>query len=283
VHAGHQERKQLLLARNESGKLLEVEMRRASELAGSLETARQEASLAKVEADRRRDDLQLATDRIGSLEEELMTRDPEMRARPRLPLLDEERGRANVVLLEEIRTTLQSMYAATTANEILETLIEQLGHHFSRAAVFMMGPSGARGWRAHSFGTTTDISSIAIPRAISSLLARALADRKPVTLAGGGDDPPIGLSNDEIGNAVALPILARGQVIAVAYVEDEHSSGGGYQIAEMLIDHVSRRLTTKRTSGQASVGSPQDLDRLGAGSNGEQRPGAYSLAHHERA
>jgi hypothetical protein len=275
VHAGHQERKQLILARDETGKLLEVEMRRASELAGTLETARQEASLAKVEADRRRNDLQLATDRISSLEEELMKPDPDTRARPRLD--GGAREQADVILLEDVRTTLQSMYAATTANEILEALIEQLGHHFSRTAVFMMGPAGARGWRAHSFGTTTDISSTAIPRGVSSLLTRAAADRKPVTTSD-GDDAPVGLGDGAIGSAVALPILARGQVIAVAYVEDAQSSnasaGPGYKIAEMLIDHVSRRLTTKRTSGQAPAGTAQDVDRLGAG---------YSLAHHELA
>ena len=81
--------------------------------------------------------------------------------------------------------------------------------------------------------------------------------------------------------AVALPVLAGEQVIAVAYAEDVDATGTlqepatafpgvACKIAEMLIDHAMLRLTTKRAA-PARPAAPH-----------EAQPAAYSPARQAR-
>lgn len=222
-----QERTQLLQARDEAGTALEAETRRANELAESLEAAVQEANLAKqaaslarVEADARRQDRELALDRIGA--------------------------------------ALRSIDRATSPSEILDALLEPLAHDFAKAAVFLVGATGLKGWRARGLAATSDISKLVIPRTSDSLLARAVTTRKRVQVTANGGEPPIGLWGNPVAGAVALPIHAGDGVIAVAYAEDTEETSSqnvGRKIAEMLIKHAALRLTTKgKASPQATTG-----------------------------
>jgi len=260
VKALEQDRARILLSHDEAAKDLEAEKRRAGELAESLETARQEATLAKAEADGRGRDLEAATAHIRTVEEIRTKLETEMQERAReerVARVEEEgvqRDR-DVMLLDRLGTALQSVNQATIATEILETVLGEIGQHFARAAVFLVGPSSLKGWRGLGLGPTTDISDVAIPHAIDSLLRRTLADGKPVAVAqDDGDrdgDMPVGLSGSAVVSAVAFPVLANGRAIAVVYAEDAQefpmtSPGVGRKIAEILVDHASRRLTAKR-------------------------------------
>ena len=293
-----QERMQLRLVRDESAKLLDSEIQRARELGKTLDSATQaahaartevsalrteagalrteadslrteagalrteadslrieaealraEAGARRAESDSLRRDLQEAAERVRMLEEAPPRQDAEARA---AVAAGEQAGRQpELLLLEQVGAALQSINAAGTASELLEALVEQLGLHFGGAAVFLVGSTGLKGWRARGLGAN---------RTIKALLTQALADRTPVAVPAEGDDPPAGWSSRPIGGAIALPIGAGGQVMAVAYVEQATGTTStsldvGYRVAEILVEHTSRRLATShQPSEKASAG-----------------------------
>jgi hypothetical protein len=292
LHALEHESTEILLERDQTAARLEAEIQRATELEASLAEARreigrskQEASLSKVDAEGRRQGLEAATERIRILEEELRKKveaSGRDRDRPRPAPIAAERADTGVVLLDLLGTALESIDVAINASEILETLIEQLGRHFARAAVFLVGSSSFKGWRGAGLGPGADISNIEIPRTIDSLLARTLSDRKATTAAGNAGDPAVGVLGSPVATALALPVFANGRVIAIAYAEHTEESPAslatGCKIAEILIDHANRRLTVKRRSAAQAGTSGHDVDQLGGATNLEQRPPSYSPA-----
>ena len=249
-----EERTQLLQARDEAGTALDAETRRANELAESLEAAVQEANLAKqaaslarVEADARRQDRELALDRIGA--------------------------------------ALRSIDRATTPSEILEALLEPLAHDFAKAAVFLVGAAGLNGWRAHGLADTSDIAKLVIPRTSDSLPTRAVTTRKRVQVTANGGEPPIGLWGNPVAGAVALPIHAGDSVIAVAYAEDTEETSSqnvGRKIAEMLIKHASLRLTTKGKASPQAITGTRTTGNTAQTGEGNLEPVEYSPARQAR-
>jgi PilZ domain-containing protein len=217
-----QERTEILRSRDEVRAALEAEAGRTHELAESLENAVQEANLAKqasslarVEADARRQDRELALDRIGA--------------------------------------ALRSIDRAAGPSEILIALLEPLAHDFAKAAMFLVGAAGLTGWRARGLAATSDITKLVIPRAGDSLPARAVATRARVQVTANGGESPIGLWGSPVAGAVALPILAGDRVIAVVYAEDTEETSShniGRKISEMLIKHAALRLTMKGKASQ---------------------------------
>jgi hypothetical protein len=240
------ERTQLVKTREDAGVQLAAEKRRANELAEALEGAHQEtnlakqtASLSKVEADARRQDRELALDRFGA--------------------------------------SLRTIDRATSPTEILEALLDPLAQDFAKAAVFLVGAAGLKGWRARGLAGTTDITKLVIPRGSNSLLTRAVTTRKRVQVSANGGDPPIGLWGGPVAGAVALPIHAGNGVIAVAYAEDAEETSSqavGRKIAEMLIKHAALRLTLK---GQASAQSSTAAEPP-PGADVDEQPSEYSQA-----
>ena len=286
IRAVEHECTELLLARDEAAQRADAESKRIAELTESLAAlrheaavARQDATLAKVDAEGRRQGLEAATERIRVLEEMVAHPTSAGVAATAAPSVD--RDLADVQLLEHVGTALESIDVAISASEILETLIEQFGRHFARAAVFLVGPSSFRGWKGAGLGPGTDISNIEIPRTIDSLLTRALAERKATTAESNAGDPAVGVLGSPMATALALPVFANGRVIALAYAEhaQDASLAVGCKIAEILIDHANRRLTVKRRSGTSS--SASDVDRLG-GAALERAATNYSPARQEK-
>ncbi len=292
VQALEQESTGLLLARDEAIARATAEGRRVQELSEALAASRQEAGLAKQEArlakadaEGRRQALEASTEQLRLLEDALTTPGA---AVPVIPQAQAVSGDSGLLLLDHVGTALESIDVAISASEILETLIEQLGRHFARAAVFLVGPSSFKGWRGSGLGSAADIGNIEIPRTIDSLLTRTLADRKLSTVAGNAGDPAVGVLGSPVATALALPVFANGRVIALAYAEhaEEASASSlavGCKIAEILIDHANRRLTVKRRGGAASSPDGQaEVDRLGAGSHLDIRPSSYSPSRQVR-
>jgi hypothetical protein len=220
--------------------------RHDASLAGEAgEGARQEAKVARSEADAFRLDRALVIDRVGA--------------------------------------ALSAIDRATTPGDILETLLEPLGHEFARAAVFLVGPASLNGWRARGLDAATDVTRLVMPRSEDSPLTRALTQRKPLYVTATPAEPLAGLlgTSDVVTRAVALPVLAGEQVIAVAYAEDVDSPsavqgpltsfpGAACKIVEMLIDHAMLRLTTRRAT-PAHAAAPS-----------ETQPAVYSPARQAR-
>jgi len=288
VHSLEHEYTEILVARDDVARRLEAEVQRVATMTEAMAAlrkeiglAKQEASLSKVDAEGRRQGLEAATARIRILEEELRQSAESgsyQGPRPAVPHLSVATEESGVQLLDLVGTALESIDVAINANEILETLIEQLGRHFARAAVFLVGGSSFKGWKGTGLGAGTEFSNIEIPRTIDSILSRTLSERRTATVSGKAGDPAVGVLGNPVATALALPVFANGRVIAVAYAEHAEESSAsldvGCKIAEILIDHANRRLTVKRRT--ASPGSGQDVERLGGGAKMDARTPNYS-------
>ena len=257
---------QLLLSQDELRTQLKAETQGRSDLASALEAARLEASLAKIDVAEQGENLELAAERIRTLEARLADAEADNNAQ-RQRRTDEDRN-ARILLLDTLRSAIQAIQRATTPNDILEILLEYFGHHFDEAAAFLLAGSGFRGWRARRLGATTDLTGMS--DAIVPLLTRIAASREPLAIAATADVPLIGLAGRPVANAVALPLCVDGLVLAIVYAEDASNDGVGsstvgLKAAEILVDQATRRLT-KRTvttdrAGQRHKIGPGPVDQ----------------------
>ncbi len=258
----------LLLSQDELRKQLKTETQGRSDHASALEAARLEASLARIDAAEQAENLQLAATRIQTLETKLTESDADNGAQ--LQRRTDEDRHAGLLLMDTLRSAMQAIQRATTPNDILEILLEYLGHHFDGAAAFLVVGSGFKGWQARRLGATTDLNGTAMADAIVPLLTRIAAGREPLALAATDDAPLIGLAGRPVANAVALPLCVDGLVLAIVYAEDASSDGAsgsvvGLKAAEMLVEQATRRLTkrpaaTDRTGPRQKAG-PVSVER----------------------
>ena len=188
-----------------------METRRANELAETLEAAVQEANLkadgelSKVEADARRQDRKLALDRFG----------------------------AALRTIDRAATPKISSTPSSSARTFRQGGCVP-GRHCR-----VEGVAGARP------AATNDITKLVIPRGTNSLLTRAVNTRKRAQASAHGDEPPVALWGGAVANAVALPIQAGDDVIAVAYAEDaEETSSQGRRPQDRRDAHQARRLAS---------------------------------------
>ena len=218
----------------------------------ALEEARREAGFARVEADRCHQDRDVVVDRVGA--------------------------------------ALSAIDRATSPSDILDTLLEPLAADFTRAAVFLVSSSTLNGWRARGQDAPTDMAKLVMPRSGDSVMARAVAERKRLFVTATAGEPVVGLMGQPVARAAALPVLAGDQVIAVAYAEDADVSsppstpfpGAACKIVEMLIDHATLRLTTKRQpSSRPPAQTGQNGDRSAFAPQNAQ-PAVYSQARQAR-
>jgi hypothetical protein len=275
-----QERKEILRSRDEAATRHEAELKRAKELGQRLEAetrrAREFGESLEAETQRGVDlagrlesELRRGSDLAGRLESE-MRRGTELAERVKT----ESRRAAESdkaleaarhdreAMIERVGTALRCIDRASSPSEILETLLDPLARDFAIAAVFLVGASHVRGWQARGLDSGTDITRLILPRDSDSPVARAVAEQKQILIAPSPGRRATGIWGTPIARAVAVPVMASGGVIAVAYAEDAeapHTSsfpGPGCQIVEILVDHASLRLTTKRQASPA----PQPVD-----------------------
>jgi hypothetical protein len=255
---------------------LEAEQRRRTELEACLDEARQAMGVARTDADASRRQLDLAMDEIRMLQQAAQS---EASARA---AADESRVALDAVRLERLRHAWRAIGAATDRDELMEVLLDHLGHEFAKAALFVVGQSSLTGWQSRGLGAT-DITNIAMALTIDSPLTRVVAERRPITIEATGMDAAMGVFGTATGSAVALPVVANGRVIVVAYGElpgepSMGSSGVPGQIAEMLAEWVSHRLTVRpRHAPHEATDAGRDEPRGAAPDTAPSRP-AYSPA-----
>jgi hypothetical protein len=274
-----QERKEILKSRDEAATRHEAELKRAKDLGQRLETetkrGRELSESLEAEtlrgtdlAARLESELRRGSELAGRLEGE-MRRGTELaeRVKAESRRAAESDKALDVVrhdreaMIERVSTAIKCIDRASSPAEILETLLDPLARDFAIAAVFLVGPAHVRGWQARGLATGADITKLVIPRDGDSLLARAVHEQKRAVFTPASGKSATGVWGTTITRALAMPILASGRVIAVAYAEDAetpHTSsfpGPGCQIVELLIDHASLRLTAK---GHASPEEPRE-------------------------
>jgi hypothetical protein len=259
------ERTEMQRARDEVVTRLDAETRSRTGLVESLEAARHATSAAQAETEVYRDQMQAAAEHTRVLEEAHSKLTLEADAQARALTDPRDTGDAHVAPLDRVRIALQAFAGVTSGRDLVETLVEQLSHEFARVALFLVRRNRLEGSLSRGLDPTTDIRNIAIPLTIESPLTRAVNDKTLATLAAGPDGVKIGLFGRPVECAMAWPLIADGHVIAVTYAEHPAdlpggTEGEGQKIAEILTDHVSRRLTSRRPASSAPpVGAGRDI------------------------
>ena len=240
LHTLEGERTQLQQRRDEAEASLDMAVRERMALAEALGDVRKTASLAKAETESYREELEAAAEQVKEAQARI---EAEIHA-----LRDERRrGALALVALDRVQRALQAFDAVTSPNDLLETFLAQLGHDFARAAIFLVRGPGLEGWRSVGLDPTTDITNLAVPLTVDSLLTRAVVQKVSATLRADPDGVRVGLFGSAVACAIAVPVLADGRVVAVAYGEQTHEPGdaadAGLSIADILGCYVSRCLT----------------------------------------
>ena len=115
----------------------------------------------------------------------------------------------------------QRFSAGTTTEAILDAVVVTLATEFSRVVLFKVTPNRLESIRQVGFNPTIDMSRVAFPRAMDSVLARAVASNRVEMLSGeeltDAADTPFGGTPTVV---LALPVGLNGEPMAVLYADD---------------------------------------------------------------
>jgi hypothetical protein len=248
IQAVEQELAEMALARDVADAHLEGEVQARTALATELDAVREMALYAQTDADTSRLALRNATDRIRVLEE----RHRKLDADPR-----KSAGGANAetaATLDQVRAGLQTLTGTTTGRGLLDALLEPLAQHFAMVAWCVVRGEECVIWGSRGFDPPIESRKTVSPLPADSPLSRALTEWKPATARAATDgQAPLGLSGRPVGYAIALPIAEQGQGAVMLYAENPPESTCGdpdvaAKVAEILADHVRRRLRKKQTA-----------------------------------
>lgn len=132
---------------------------------------------------------------------------------------------APVPLFDELLAGFQALESAATMGDVLTTFVEQLAAQFSRVALFRVRKSHLQGEHQIGFDLKTDIGKVVLPLGMDSLPARAMSSGLIERLS--GDELKEGAGAPFSGSprfALAIPIIAAGETLAVVYADDAGSS-----------------------------------------------------------
>ena len=126
-----------------------------------------------------------------------------------------------VSLLDASARAVTEMAAATTSTALLTELLKRLSLQFSRVALFRVKGNRLEGEQQIGFDDTTDVTKLAFPVAVDSILSRAVNSGTVESLTG---EDVSSRTGTPLGGApraaVALPIVLQGSTLAVVYADD---------------------------------------------------------------
>ena len=128
---------------------------------------------------------------------------------------------AALPFLDDLLCGFQALGAASTMSDVLATLVEQLAGQFPRVALFKVKKSHLQGEQQIGFDLKTDIAKVVLPLGMDSFLARAVSSGQIERLA--GDELKDGNRAPFSGSprfALAVPIVAGGETLAIVYADD---------------------------------------------------------------
>jgi hypothetical protein len=169
-----------------------------------------------------------------------------------------ESDRKFAALLHELAGAFQSLQGAETIAEVLTTLVTGLSSDFSRVALFCVRGNRLEGEHQVGFEFKGDITNVAMPLSVDSILTHAVTSRKIERLTASelkdSNKAPFGGSPS---CALALPIVVHGETLAVVYADDSGQPSKDAALAthdvkarcaELLLRHADvllMRLTTE--------------------------------------
>ncbi len=124
-----------------------------------------------------------------------------------------------VAMLDGLLGAFDALSSATTINDVLATLGEQLAAEFPRVALFRVKGNRLEGAHQIGFDLTNDIGKVMIPLAMDSLITRAVTSAQTERLSGDVDTSGLPFGGSPT-FALAMPIVVDGEAIAVVYSDD---------------------------------------------------------------
>lgn len=128
-------------------------------------------------------------------------------------------------MFDELLAGFQALESAATMSDVLTTFVEQLAAQFTRVALFRVRKSHLQGEHQIGFDLKTDIGKVILPLGMDSLPVRAVSSGLIERMS--GDELKEGPGAPFSGSprfALAVPIVAAGETLAVVYADD---AGGG--------------------------------------------------------
>lgn len=124
-------------------------------------------------------------------------------------------------VFDDLLSGFQALGSATTIADVLTTLVEQLAAQFPRVALFRVKKSHLQGEHQIGFDLKTDIAKVVIPLGMDSLLARAASAGRIERLSAEelAETNAVPFSGSPM-NALAVPIVAGGEPLAIVYADD---------------------------------------------------------------
>lgn len=122
-------------------------------------------------------------------------------------------------MLDGLLGAFESLSTATTINDVLATLGEQLAAEFPRVALFRVKGNRLEGAHQIGFDLANDIGKVMIPLAMDSLITRAVTAGQTERLSGEVDTSGLPFGGSPT-FALAMPIVLDGEAIAVVYGDD---------------------------------------------------------------
>ena len=130
-------------------------------------------------------------------------------------------------IFDDLLAGFQALESAATMSDVLTTLVEQLAAQFNRVALFRVRKSHLQGEHQIGFDLSTDIAKVVLPLGMDSLPVRAVSSGLIERLS--GDELTDGAGAPFSGSprfALAIPIVAAGETLAVVYADDAGGTKG---------------------------------------------------------
>ena len=124
--------------------------------------------------------------------------------------------------LDELLTVFHALSEATTLADVLTGLVNGIAREFSRVALLDVRGNRLEGAQQVGFDFEGDISKIAIPLSVDSLLTRAVSSRRIESVFAGAYNEASGSTpfGGTPACALALPLVVQGATVAVIYADD---------------------------------------------------------------
>lgn len=141
------------------------------------------------------------------------------------PRADAAPGQTDAELVSVVESSVRCVEELTQAAslaDLLGSLARELSSRFCRVALFRVQGNRLQGEHQAGFDYTTDVRKIAIPLSVDALLTRVARTGGMERLSGSelADDSKGAPFRGSPSLALALPIVLRGETVAVAYLDD---------------------------------------------------------------
>jgi hypothetical protein len=154
-------------------------------------------------------------------------------------------ARASLSVFEDLLGAFEALAGATTISDVLTTMVEHLATGFARVALFRVKSTHLQGEHQIGFDLKTDISKVVIPLGMDSVLTRAAAsgniERLSAEELAEGNRVPF---SGKPSCAIALPVVAAGETLAIIYADDSGTAAGdrGAAVASLLRLHFANAM-----------------------------------------